>query len=263
MPHYLLRCVLVVAALLIGASAGLAHAQVPLLVPATRFYGTATVNGVPATIGSTVTAQSLASGATCGTGSVADTSGSYSIDVRASFDCLGGFSFVINGQAADELGTLPSVQGTPVQLNLTLSTAPVFSLTYPSGWNLIAWPAGSQISGAGGPLYTWQPGDSSYEVLSAGILTSTGMGYWANFPTTTTEALPYSAKLHMSRYLPAGQYVMIGDPSNWPATVIGADSVYTYDPVSGYQRTTVLRPGQGAWALSHFGATVTITSTGP
>jgi len=44
-------------------------------------------------------------------------------------------------------------------------------------------------------------------------------------------------------------------------TVSGADFFYTYDPVNGYSQpltTATLQPGQGAWAYSAAGGTVTI-----
>jgi hypothetical protein len=53
---------------------------------------------------------------------------------------------------------------------------------------------------------------------------------------------------------------MIGDPSGVaPATVAGADVVYAYDPANGYQLTTTVLQGQGAWAMSESGGTISVT----
>ena len=45
--------------------------------------------------------------------------------------------------------------------------------------------------------------------------------------------------------------------------VSGADVVYVYDQVAGYAPTTVLQPGQGAWAYSAAGGTLTFTNLAP
>jgi hypothetical protein len=53
---------------------------------------------------------------------------------------------------------------------------------------------------------------------------------------------------------------MIGNPSATDTLgVHGADTVLVYDAAAGqYSETTTLKPGQGAWALSFSGATITI-----
>jgi hypothetical protein len=60
--------------------------------------------------------------------------------------------------------------------------------------------------------------------------------------------------------LPAGQYALIGNPTGMTMTVTGADAVYAYDPTSGtYRQATTLGAGQGAWAYSANGATVSLS----
>jgi hypothetical protein len=59
---------------------------------------------------------------------------------------------------------------------------------------------------------------------------------------------------------PAGLWVMVGDPTQGTsATVQGADALFTWDPLAQkYVAATLLQPGQGAWALSYAGGTITI-----
>lgn len=130
-------------------------------------------------------------------------------------------------------------------------------VTYPAGWNLVAIPPNTQIPGPLGPVYTWQAGDTAYETVQN---PQQGQGYWVYFNTATTATLSSGSPQTFSTRLPAGQYIMVGNPGSFPATVRGADVVYAYDPASGYKQTTTLAPGQGAWVLSNSGGTVTISN---
>jgi PKD repeat protein len=132
--------------------------------------------------------------------------------------------------------------------------------TFGPGWNLVSGPAGTVVSQANGPLYTFPAGATAYTSVPNSAPLQNGVGYWAYFSAAATitlsgtpPALPFTAML------PPNQYVMIGNPSPTQAvTVTGADVVYAYDPASGYAATTTLRPGQGAWAFSANGGPVTI-----
>jgi hypothetical protein len=64
---------------------------------------------------------------------------------------------------------------------------------------------------------------------------------------------------------PAGQYVMIENPSGvQQVSVAGADQVLVFDAAAAtYRDATTLDVGQGAWALSSAGGTITLTATGP
>jgi hypothetical protein len=135
--------------------------------------------------------------------------------------------------------------------------APTIGTTYPAGWNLIAAPPGTVITGASLPLYTWQYGDVAYV---PGTTTQPGFGYWAFFPGQSTIVLAVTPTTTITRALQPNVYIMVGNAGSTPATVSGADVVYTYSPTSGYQITNVLQPGQGAWALSFAGGNVTITN---
>lgn len=131
-----------------------------------------------------------------------------------------------------------------------------------SGWNLIAAPPGTDLSGAQA-LYTLQAGDTGYETLDLSQATVAGYGYWAYFGDSATMNLGAGSSDPYTVNAPASQYIMIGDPSGTSsADVSGADIVYTYDAVNGYTAATTLNPGQGAWAFSYNGGTITVTPTG-
>lgn len=137
------------------------------------------------------------------------------------------------------------------------------TVPYAAGWNLISAPQGTVISDAAEPLYTFQAGDSDYETVPSGTPLQAGVGYWARFSQPTTEYYlsgnPRPAPVTVTA--PAGQFIMVGDPFPTNATVSGADRVLTYDPQLGYQSTTTLHTGQGAWVLSANGGTITISSS--
>lgn len=127
----------------------------------------------------------------------------------------------------------------------------VTAASYPAGWNLIAGPPGSTLSGAVGSLYTLQPGDTDYEAVPVGTPLRSGWGYWAYFPAggslqTVAGSGSYSVTLK------AGAWTMIGDPSGaGAATVSGAQTLLTYTTAGGYQSATSIAPGQGAWVTGN------------
>lgn len=144
--------------------------------------------------------------------------------------------------------------------NLTSATTG-FTVTYASGWNIVAAPAGTAFSGANGSLYTIQAGDTNYETVTAGSPLKAGAGYWLNIPGGAQATLPTASPLPVVVQLPPGQWVMVGNPGTTTATVSGADSVLIYDPGSGnYNQTTQLQPGQGAWTVSYSGGQASISN---
>ncbi len=147
---------------------------------------------------------------------------------------------------------LPVATPAPV----TAGTSPLFHI----GWNLVAAPTGDTLPGSRGQLYTLPPGADAYAVLPAGSPLQSGVGYWAYFPADTSVPLSGDGSPSISVTLPADRYVMIGNPSgSGPVTVTGADIVYKYDSRRGlYVPTTTLQPGEGAWAFSAVGGTVTL-----
>jgi hypothetical protein len=131
-----------------------------------------------------------------------------------------------------------------------------------AGWNLIGSPPGSVLTGTSGSLFTYQAGDTNYETVAAGSPLKGGEGYWAYFGSGATEALPAAGSIgSLSIQLPAGQWIMVGNPGNSTATVSGVDALFVWDPVAGaYSATKSLAPGQGAWAWSANGAQALITN---
>lgn len=136
-------------------------------------------------------------------------------------------------------------------------------VTYPQGWNLVAGPPGTVLTGTDGPLYTLQANSTAYQVVDPSTPLQPGVGYWAQFDTLTPEIFPSAGPESVRVQLPAGHYVLIGNPRNSLTLVTGADAVYVYDPVLGYEQTMTLVPGQGAWAFSYTGATATISNVSP
>ncbi len=146
------------------------------------------------------------------------------------------------------------VSPSPVPGGVTISTSP--------GWNLVGGPTGTTVNGNSGALYTYQAADTTYESLSVGTPLQGSLGYWAYFNTPGSLSLPPVGPQSQTVSLPAGHWVMIGNPGTSPVTVTGADIVYTYNASittgSPYTSTTTLQPGQGAWAISNNGGTATI-----
>lgn len=133
-------------------------------------------------------------------------------------------------------------------------------ISYAAGWNIVAGPSATVVTGNLGPLYTFQAGNISYQTLPNGSSLTAGQGYWAFFPDTTISSIPFVGPQLITVTLPAGQWVMVGNPGSTAATVSGADAVYAYATGPGYQATATLQPGQGAWAISVNGGTVTIAN---
>ena len=92
---------------------------------------------------------------------------------------------------------------------------------FASGWNLVGGPEGLIVSSNSGPLYTFQAGNTAYQIIPSGTALRAGFGYWAFFPTSGTITLPTTNPQVLSLPLPAGQYVMISNPGNTGATVFG------------------------------------------
>ena len=135
------------------------------------------------------------------------------------------------------------------------------SVTYNAGWNIVAGPAGTMLSGTLGPLYTLQTGDTTYETIQPGTPLKAGAGYLAYFPAAGQSTMPLASPGSTSVQLAPGQFILIGNPGNTRATVAGADTLLAIDPSSGaLVPATSLAPGQGAWCMSNVGGQVIITN---
>jgi hypothetical protein len=62
-------------------------------------------------------------------------------------------------------------------------------LTFPAGWNLVSFPAGTNHSNVQGPLYTLQAGDTSYEVIQPSQGTKNGVDCWVYLAAPTSITL--------------------------------------------------------------------------
>jgi PKD domain len=130
------------------------------------------------------------------------------------------------------------------------------------GWSIVGGPSNTVIQGSDGPLYTYQGADSNYETVPPGSALIPGQGYWAYFATPSSEVLPLAPGQAISASIPAGHWVMIGNPGSGTATVSGVDFMVVFSTSAGqYQPTTSLQSGQGAWAWSWNGTTARIQST--
>jgi hypothetical protein len=136
-----------------------------------------------------------------------------------------------------------------------------FLVNYVAGWNLVAGPSGTILGGTAGPLYTLGPGDATYRVLPPGSALTSGAGAWAYFSANTSTGIQLANSASLTIPLPAGQFVLIGNPGDTTATVSGADAVLVYDAsTASYQQSTYLVAGEGAWAISLRGGQATLTN---
>lgn len=191
---------------------------------------------------------------------------SYSVGcptTASSYSCNGtGYSYAVNCFTATSSACSYGVAAyTGQQCSPYYSANQGFSVSYAAGWNIVAGPTGSTLTGNSGPLYSFRPGDTSYELAASGSPLTAGAGAWAYFSANTTTSIGISNQGSMSVQLPAGQFVMIGNSGDTTATVSGADTVLVYNPSSGsYNQTTQLAAGQGAWAISARGGQATLTN---
>jgi hypothetical protein len=129
---------------------------------------------------------------------------------------------------------------------------------YGSGWNIVSVPTGTTITGASGSLLSASPAVDGY-LDEASNTAIGGRAYWAFFPTATDIPLGPTAATYTQLHLRADHFALIGNPSTTQTLPInGADAAFTYDPQLGYQQTTQLQPGQGAFVLSHAGGWVSV-----
>ncbi|HLZ70038.1 MAG TPA: Ig-like domain-containing protein [Dehalococcoidia bacterium] len=163
-----------------------------------------------------------------------------------------------SGTTTGSGGTAPA--GTGGNSGGNQAGPPTVTVTYAAGWNLVSGPDGQIFSGSDNPLYAFQPGDTAYEVLPAGSPTHAGVGYWVYFPAQTTVTLNASTATSLTITLPAGQWVLIGNPSQQTLQLHGADEAQTWDTASGtYLSVTSIGAGQGVWVYSQNGGELTLS----
>jgi hypothetical protein len=137
------------------------------------------------------------------------------------------------------------------------------TVTYKAGYNMVGGPRGTSFSAATGPLYTILSTDTTYRTLPSSQTAYDGYGYWAYFPQDTTVHLNGTGGTFYSALATPGQWFMVGNANGTsPMKVLGADSVFTYDPQSGkYQAATTLQPGQAAWVKPDKGGLIAVYAT--
>jgi hypothetical protein len=136
------------------------------------------------------------------------------------------------------------------------------SVKYPAGWNIVSAPSGTTVDGTSGPMYGLPAGSASYVTLPPGSNLTSGQGYWAYFPSDTTDLVPeaVAGAVTMTISLPAKTWFLIGNPGSVTANVQGVDGLETWNPfIEEWNSASTLRPGQGAFAISYGGGDVTIT----
>lgn len=184
---------------------------------------------------------------------------SYAVSIRSGCDAESGSAMAVKCTIA----AAPSFPAVVFAVS-TQSSEPVAhqQATYRDGWNLLGAPDGTTIAPADGPLYTVRAGSPDYEVVPSPATLVGGTGYWAYFDTAAMVDLPVVGPVSTSVELPAGQWILIGDPGQAPVAASGANAVvFAYDTASArYEPTVLLSPGQGAWAYSAVGGSLTLSS---
>jgi hypothetical protein len=121
-------------------------------------------------------------------------------------------------------------------LTLTSVLAPPLTVNYPAGWNMVGATTGTVLQGTEGPLYTWQAGDTDYEVLPHDTPLEAGVGYWAFFPQPTSVTLASVIPAYLTIPLPAGQWIMVGSASQYGTGIFAASgaplTLEAFDPSS-------------------------------
>jgi len=131
------------------------------------------------------------------------------------------------------------------------------TVTFSAGYNMIGVPSGTAVNADS--VLAFDTAANSYTQLGSGDSLSGGRGYWAYFSGDIPVTLPAGSNASITVAASAGKWQLIGNPSGTtPALVTGADEVFAFDAVAGqYMAVTSLQPGQGAWALSRSGGSIT------
>jgi PKD repeat protein len=152
-----------------------------------------------------------------------------------------------SGQSASDTATAMITQAGPI-------------VSYGPGWNLVGGPAGTIFSQASGPLFTFPANSTTYQVLPNTTPVQAGAGYWAFFNQRSTVTLAGNGTTTATINVPAGQFVMIGNPSGTQAVSInGADLAVSWDPqANAWKDVSSLAPGAGAWVYVSGGGVVSL-----
>jgi len=112
-----------------------------------------------------------------------------------------------------------------------------------------------------------------YEALPADTPLQAGVGYWAFFPVPTSLTLPSAAVDTATIPLPAGHWVMVGNPFDFAAALftqpVAAVTLITYDTARGRYEPfepgafVGLAPGTGVWVYSATGGSLSMEIVAP
>jgi hypothetical protein len=159
---------------------------------------------------------------------------------------------------------LPALHAQPLVQPPSQQSPSGASVTYRSGYNLVAGPRGTVFTGASSPLFTFLPGDADYRSMPASQPSFDSYGYWAYFTRDTTVQLNGSGAQFFSAIANPGQWFLVGDESGSAPmrVVVGAQTVYLYDAATGQYKTSDTIPvGQGAWVRAGRDGFIAVAST--
>lgn len=120
-------------------------------------------------------------------------------------------------------------------------------VSIPTGWALLD--AHVAVHASQTATYTWDGAQYVYGLSTAGNIV--GDGLWAFVTQSSFVQTPaYCPELFEGGFFQPDRWRLLGNPASVPVQVIGPEALWVYDQVNGYQRTDILAPGQGAWAIS-------------
>ena len=167
-------------------------------------------------------------------------------------------------KAAQAQTVTPVASATPTSAPTPTPAPSCGNVTYAAGWNLAGGPTNTTLKGAAGSLFTYQATDTGYESAPVSTALGGGIGVWAFFFSPTNVSLPCLRAQMFQVILPANHFVMVGNPGDTPAVLMGADAVETFNTLTNQYTTTAgtttLNPGQGAWVVSQGGGALTIAN---
>ncbi len=140
---------------------------------------------------------------------------------------------------------------------------PTRTVTVPAGWSLVETDLTNLIANAVAPAtidtYTWDGMEYMHTAGPVVVHSAFTAGAWVNSPATVTVT-----DLHLCNpiptfafQLPANEWRIIANIATTPEQASGMDELWVYDQTTGYYQTDILQPGQGAWAISYQGGTIT------
>lgn len=155
---------------------------------------------------------------------------------------------------------LPAVHALPP----SQASTPGASVTYHTGYNLVAGPRGTIFTGASNPLFTFLPGDTDYRSIPVSQPSFDSYGYWAYFSRDTTVQLNGSGAPFFSAIASPGQWFMVGNESTTSSmrVLVGSQTVYIYDAASAqYKLSDNIPVGQAAWVRAGRDGFIAVAAT--